>query len=152
MLCIFGAFFGVFKVTQSLVASGISAGGVIGVFIAIRLYRNMLYEDKLKKSGIREIDKMDGRQFEHYLGHLFRGYGYSVEVTRASGDFGADLIITKAGKKIAVQAKRYSKSVGLKAVQEVKSSIAIYGASEGWVIANRDSLKTCSVPPNDRMI
>lgn len=98
----------------------------------------MLYEEKLKKSGIKEIDLMDGRQFEHYLGHLFKAHGYAVEVTRASGDYGADLIISKAGKKIAVQAKRYSKSVGLKAVQEVKSSIAMYGASEGWVIANRE--------------
>jgi restriction system protein len=81
---------------------------------------------------------MDGRQFEHYLGHLFKAHGFTVQVTRAAGDYGADLLIVKNGKKIAVQAKRYSKTVGLKAVQEVKASIAHYGASEGWVVANRE--------------
>jgi hypothetical protein len=35
---------------------------------------------------------MDGRQFEHYLGHLFKSHGYDVKVTQAAGDFGADLI------------------------------------------------------------
>jgi restriction system protein len=61
-----------------------------------------------------------------------------VEVTRASGDFGADLVLKKEGKKIVVQAKRYSKNVGLKAVQEAQASIAYYKANEAWVISNRD--------------
>lgn len=138
MLCIFGAFFGVFNLTKSIAAGGVAAGGVLGLFVGLMFYRKMLYEEKLKKSGIKDIDDMDGRQFEHYLGHLFKAHGYAVQVTRAAGDYGADLVIVKDGKKVVVQAKRYSKNVGLKAVQEVQASIAHYGASEGWVIANRE--------------
>ncbi|WP_429311001.1 restriction endonuclease [Paenibacillus mucilaginosus] len=47
-------------------------------------------------------------------------------------------VIRKDAKKIVVQAKRYSKTVGLKAVQEVKAAVAHHGASEGWVMANRE--------------
>lgn len=81
---------------------------------------------------------MDGRQFEHYLGLLFRNQGYKVEVTRAAGDYGADLIIQKDGKKIVVQAKRYSKNVGIEVVQQAQASIAHYKAHEAWVVSNRD--------------
>ncbi len=39
-------------------------------------------------------------------------------------------------KKIVVQAKRYKKKVGLKAVQEVVSAKNYYKADECWVITN----------------
>ncbi len=80
--------------------------------------------EKLKKSGIADIDKMDGRQFELYLGHLFKSHGFDSQVTRSAGDYGADLVISKSGKKIVVQAKLYSKNVGISAVQEVTGAIA----------------------------
>jgi restriction system protein len=32
-------------------------------------------EERLRRSGIADIDKMEGRQFEKYLGHLFKAYG-----------------------------------------------------------------------------
>ncbi|ALP39100.1 restriction endonuclease [Paenibacillus sp. IHB B 3084] len=92
--------------------------------------------ERLKRSGIGQIDKMEGVQFEQYLGHLFRSQGYKAEVTRAAGDFGADLVLSKNGRRIVVQAKRYSKNVGLKAVQEVQGARAHYKASEAWVVTN----------------
>ncbi|MCY9514448.1 restriction endonuclease [Paenibacillus apiarius] len=57
-------------------------------------------------------------------------------MTKAAGDYGADLVIQKEGKKIVVQAKRYNKNVGIKAVQEAQASIAHYGAGEAWVVSN----------------
>ncbi|WP_342591586.1 restriction endonuclease [Paenibacillus shirakamiensis] len=39
---------------------------------------------------------------------------------------------------MVVQAKRYSKNVGLKAVQEVQGAKAHYKASEAWVVTNSD--------------
>ncbi|MFB5268105.1 restriction endonuclease [Paenibacillus enshidis] len=47
-------------------------------------------------------------------------------------------MLEKAGKKIVVQAKRYSKSVGIEAVQQAHSSQNYYGASEAWVLSNRN--------------
>ncbi|WP_246168669.1 restriction endonuclease [Paenibacillus antarcticus] len=106
--------------------------------IAALIARKLKHEARLKSSGIAEIDKMEGVQFEQYLGHLFRSQGYKAEVTQATGDYGADLVLSKDGKRIVVQAKRYSKNVGLKAVQEVRGAVAHYRASAAWVVTNRD--------------
>jgi restriction system protein len=138
VMTMFASFYFVFNWTKSIKAGAIAAGCALGVVFAIIIYRRILHGEKLKKSGIADIDKMSGRQFEHYLGHLFKGHGYAVIVTKASGDYGADLVISKDGKKIVVQAKRYSKNVGIKAVQEAQASMAHYGASESWVISNSD--------------
>ncbi|ANS77121.1 restriction endonuclease [Paenibacillus yonginensis] len=110
----------------------------VGVAIGVIIYVAVSKVAKLKRSGIAEIDKMDGYQFEKFLGHLFRSQGYKAEVTQSSGDFGADLVLTKDGIRIVVQAKRYSKNVGLKAVQEAHSAMAHYSASEAWVVSNAD--------------
>jgi restriction system protein len=112
---------------------------VIIIYIPLRLKRRKEERENAKKilqSGIGEIDLMDGVEFEHYLEALFQAMGYSVKTTSASGDFGADLILTKDNRKIAVQVKRYNKTVGVKAVQEVYSSIPYYGATEAWVVTN----------------
>lgn len=129
-------FFGTFYFTRNLIASAIVFFISLGIIISVMFYRKSVKAELLKKSGIADIDKMDGIQFEKYLGHLFQAHGYKVQVTQASGDFGADLIIEKESKRIAVQAKRYTSSVGLKAVQEVVPSLAHYRASEAWVITN----------------
>ncbi|MCG7408938.1 restriction endonuclease [Paenibacillus sp. ACRRX] len=137
-LAILTALFGTFNATHSWTAAIIACGVVLAVFVTVTVLIQTKKSERLKRSGIAEIDKMDGVQFEKYLGHLFTAHGYKTQVTNASGDYGADLIITKGNKKIVVQAKRYSKNVGLKAVQEAKASIAYYSANEAWVITNSD--------------
>ena len=51
---------------------------------------------------INDIDGLDGFSFEHLLGKLFKQMNYAVEVTRGSGDQGADIIISKMGRKTVV--------------------------------------------------
>jgi restriction system protein len=109
------------------------------IYLPFRLKRMNLEKKELEKvlqSGISEIDLMDGIKFEHYLEALFRTMGYNVQTTSTSGDFGADLILKKDNRTIAVQVKRYNKTVGVKAVQEVYSAIPYYGATEAWVVTN----------------
>ncbi|MEC0236136.1 restriction endonuclease [Paenibacillus kribbensis] len=106
--------------------------GVVLLMISIQRKRT----ERLKQSGIAQIDKMDGVKFEHYLGLQFRSQGYKAEVTRATGDFRADLILSKGERRIVVQAKRYSKNVGLKAVQEVQGARAHNRANGAWVVTN----------------
>lgn len=105
-------------------------------FLIFALIVNVLREQKLRKSGILEVDKMSGRKFEEYLQALLKAKGYHVQLTPASGDYGADLILSEKGKKIIVQAKRYKKNVGVKAVQEIASAKSHYKADECWVITN----------------
>ncbi|MMZ51430.1 Restriction endonuclease [compost metagenome] len=137
-IALIAPFFFIYSVTGSIGASVFASFMAVAIVIAFIFYRQMAASTRLRNSGITEIDKMDGHQFERYLGHLFRAQGYKAEVTQASGDYGADLVLTKSGQRIVVQAKRYSKNVGLKAVQEVYGAVAHYRASSAWVVTNSD--------------
>ena len=95
-----------------------------------RIYRH-------KQAGLAEVDRMPGREFEHYLGLLFERLNYRVEVTKTQGDYGADLVLRKEGSRLLVQAKRWSKTVGIRAVQEAASAVAFYKCDGAMVVANR---------------
>ncbi|WP_053073678.1 restriction endonuclease [Bacillus sp. LL01] len=90
-------------------------------------------------SGVEETDSLSGHEFEHYLAPVFERYGYRAEVTQASGEYGADLILRKKGKKTVVQAKCYGegKKIGVKAVQEVVGAKGYYGATYAMVVTNQ---------------
>lgn len=125
-----------FRYAHSIAIGVIAAGVLAGIGIGIVFAFQSAKHEKLKRSGIYEVDNMDGRKFEHYLGTLFQTQGFRVQVTPESGDYGADLVIEKDGTRIVVQAKRYKNNVGVKAVQEVKAAIAHYKAHTAWVVTN----------------
>ena len=114
--------------------------GFLVVFIlaafTLTFIANILKNRKLKRSGILQVDQMKGKEFEDYLRVLFLERDYHVQMTPATGDYGADLILSKGGRRIVVQAKRYKKNVGLKAVQEVSTAKLHYKADECWVVTN----------------
>ena len=114
--------------------------GFLAIFFVITvllgLIKKTLRYNKLKKSGILNVDEMSGREFEEYLRVLFRERGYQVQLTPTTGDFGADLILSAKNQKIVVQAKRYKKNVGLKAVQEISTAKNHFNADECWVVTN----------------
>lgn len=94
-------------------------------------------------SGINEIDKMSGIQFEQRLAAYFMHKGFKVKMTSASGDHGADLIIEMGRRRIAIQAKRYGKqSVGNKAIQEAISGRIMYDCNDAWVITTSTFTKS----------
>ncbi len=100
--------------------------------------RNKAQQDKWNNSYANartaDLDKLSGVEFEHFLAGLFRENGYEVQLTSTSGDYGADLILSKENIRIAVQAKRYLGSVGVQAVQEALSGKAFYKCKSAWVI------------------
>ncbi|MEZ0482100.1 restriction endonuclease [Planococcus sp. SSTMD024] len=108
---------------------------ILGAF-SLALITNILKDRKLKRSGMLQVDQMQGKEFEDYLRVIFGERGYHVQMTPANGDYGADLILSKAGRRIAVQAKRWKKNVGLKAVQEVSTAKLHYKVDECWVVTN----------------
>nr|WP_283775730.1 restriction endonuclease [Bacillus altitudinis] len=110
---------------------------MIGVCFLVACYLSKnKNKSKFVKSGIKDIDYMDGFQFEQYLAFMFRANDYKVQVTPERKDFGADLIIKKSGTKIVVQAKRQKAKVGIKAIQEIVAAKNHYKAEESWVITN----------------
>lgn len=99
-----------------------------------RFEKKILDGNSQKIISVNNLDSITGYEFDYFLKELFEKMGYKVENTSLSNDQGADLIVRKFGDKISVQAKRYSGSVGNKAIQEVVASIKHYKADRGVVI------------------
>lgn len=96
-----------------------------------------LTDDELEVYTIADIDQMTGLEFEYFLGKLYKTLNYSVLVTKASQDQGADLIVEKNGIKEVIQAKHYeSAKVGNKAVQEAIAAKTYYRCDIASVITN----------------
>ncbi|ARR10763.1 restriction endonuclease [Paenibacillus bovis] len=134
-----GAGIGAYWLTEDATISGIVAALGIAIAIVMLVMRKTAQQNRLRMSGIAQIDKMTGTQFEEYLGLLFRQLGYDSRVTQASGDFGADVVLKKNGHMIVVQAKRYKTNVSVEAVQQVYAAAAHYKATGGaWVVTNSD--------------
>ena len=60
----------------------------------------------------------------------------NVEVTQCSNDFGVDVIAYKDEIKYAIQCKKYSSPVGIKAVQEVIGSKSMNNCHVAVVLTN----------------
>lgn len=93
-------------------------------------------EKEIENNRLKLESVETGIEFEQYLKYIFEKLGYYVEMTKGSGDQGADLILISNNIKTVVQAKFYSSTVGNKAVQEVVSAIAYYNADNGMVVTN----------------
>lgn len=101
---------------------------VVAVLVALRR--------RWRERPLVEIDRMSGGEFEDYLGGMFRRLGYGVKQTGRSGDYGCDLVLRDRVGRVAVQAKRYTKVLGLTPIQEAIASKAIYGADRAMVVTN----------------
>lgn len=83
------------------------------------------------------IDQMDGHEFECFVAKVLAKNGFqNVQVTKASGDYGVDIIAYDNGVKCAFQCKRYTGTLGLQPIQEVSAGARYYGASVAYVITN----------------
>ena len=119
-------------------------GGILAFFLGIVAIvsihnskkREQERQENILKSGMSDIDAMTGREFEYYLHSFYTHMGYSSKMTRTSGDYGADLVLTKDNTRIAVQVKHSKNKIGLSAVQEVIGARGHYSANKAWVITN----------------
>ncbi len=112
-------------------------------FIIFSLY--LVYSfSRIKKIKweLDQIDHLTGIEFEDYLCQIFKNLNYKVKKTKKYQDQGADLIIEKRGIKTVVQSKRYSRSVGNRAVQEALSAKHFYKCDKAMVITNNTFTKS----------
>jgi restriction system protein len=109
---------------------------ILALVLIGRLVFYILEQKKLARSGIADIDKMDGEIFEKYLKVFFEKLGYKVERTRYIGDYGADLVAVNNGIKTVIQAKRHKNKVGIKAIQEAVASKGYYNCEKAMVVTN----------------
>lgn len=100
------------------------------------------YDAQLRRyatlSGLAEIDEMSGVDFETFVAVRMQGAGWHIDTTPASSDYGVDLVATNRRDVVAVQCKRYSKTVGVRAVQEVVAGALHYGCPRAMVVSNQE--------------
>ncbi|MGN0466212.1 MAG: restriction endonuclease [Lachnospiraceae bacterium] len=83
-------------------------------------------------------DAMDGHDFEYFCANILSENGFkNVEVTKGSGDQGIDIIAFKDDVKYGIQCKRYSSTIGNKAVQEAFAGKTFYGCHVAVVLTNQ---------------
>jgi len=86
---------------------------------------------------------MDWEDFEHLVREVFQlefgQHGAEVKVTRASRDGGIDAVAFDPdpirGGKIVIQAKRYTKTVGVSAVRDLYGTVMNEGANKGILVS-----------------
>lgn len=87
---------------------------------------------------LHSVDLMDGPGFERWCAQLFRLIGFpDVQLTKASGDQGVDIVAIKDDVRYAIQCKCYSSDIGNHSVQEVHAGKSMYGCHVGVVLTNR---------------
>ena len=106
----------------------------------IILIINIMLIIRLRRRAIRPqpMDEMEGHDFEYYCAELLEGMGFAeVEVTKGSGDFGADILAEKDGISYAIQCKCYDKPIGVRAVEEIYAGRDYYDRMVGVVMTNQ---------------
>ncbi|RWA66001.1 restriction endonuclease [Mesorhizobium sp.] len=92
------------------------------------------------------LASMDWGDFEHLVRELFEkefaSRGGEVKVTQSSSDGGVDAVAFDpdpiTGGKIVIQAKRYTRTVGVSAVRDLYGTMQHEGASRGVLITTAD--------------
>lgn len=86
---------------------------------------------------INIIDKLTGIEFENFTKEFLERIGFSnLKTTKASGDFGVDIIGNLKNQRYVIQTKRHGSPVNLKSVQEVYAGMRYYGADYCMVVTN----------------
>jgi hypothetical protein len=82
------------------------------------------------------IGELSPHDYEKACAQILDGAGWRTQLTKVSGDQGADIIAEKSDKKLVVQCKLYNSTVGTKAVQEVISGQKFYTADYAAVVSS----------------
>ena len=110
---------------------------IIGALIVLLATLIVTIVKKIRNHPL-PMDEMEGHDFEYYCADILKERGFlEVEVTKGSGDFGADILAEKDGVTYAIQCKCYDKPIGVKAVQEVYAGRDYYDRMVGVVMTNQ---------------
>jgi len=91
----------------------------------------------LIRAGARtmgDVDALSPTEFEAFVAQLFKRDGWSVEMTRAAGDCGVDVLVEKNGTRAVVQCKKWSRNVGQPVLRDVYGSMLHANADCAFVV------------------
>jgi restriction system protein len=103
-------------------------------------------EVSLDADGGTNLASMPWEEFEQLIrqvfGQVFSARGGEVKVTQASRDGGVDAVAFDpdpiGGGKIVIQAKRYTRTVGVSAVRDLYGTVMNEGANKGILVTTAD--------------
>ncbi len=101
---------------------------------------------EVSEDGMTNLAAMDWEEFEHLVRELFdkefASRGGEVRVTQSSNDGGVDAVAFDpdpiSGGKIVIQAKRYTRTVGVSAVRDLYGTTLNEGAIKGILVTTAD--------------
>lgn len=98
--------------------------------------KNIGILDEIKQGIPNRFEKMNPFHFEKFIGELFNDLGYQTEVTKATGDFGADVLLVKDNIKTAVQVKRYGREnlVGVGEINQIIGGREYYRCDKAIIV------------------
>ena len=94
------------------------------------------HEHRRKQLLAERWKELRSVEFENFLEQVFIELGYEVKTTKVTGDQGIDLVVSRRGKRIAIQVKDYEDSVSNGAVQEAHTGMTHYRCDAAAVITN----------------
>ena len=117
----------------------VSVFKIVAIIILIVIFAAITVWFFLRRRRFTDaFEDMDGHEFEYFCADLLEQRGFvEVEVTRGSGDYGIDILAEKDGVTYAVQCKRYTAPVGVKAIQEAYAGRDYYDRMVGAVLTNQ---------------
>ena len=97
-------------------------------------------ERRIAAQTIAGLRHLSPTEFERLVGDLYAAMGFTVTVTKASGDDGVDVIASKSGRTKAVQCKRYGDNtkVGRPEVQMLYGAMTHIGADSCAIVTTSD--------------
>jgi HJR/Mrr/RecB family endonuclease len=95
---------------------------------------------------------MTGHAFEQAVANLFRGIGFTAEVSNRGGDGGVDISLQKANRRIAVQCKRYKSVVGPHVIRDLWGTMHYLSFNEGCIVTTTGFTKGVTEFARDKNI
>jgi len=138
-----------FKSLKGVSAASLSALAPIPPVMELNKEDRRFIEARSATGGLTEatnLASMDWGDFEHLVRELFEkefaSRGGEVKITQASADGGVDAVAFDpdpiTGGKIVIQAKRYTRTVGVSAVRDLYGTMQHESASRGILITTAD--------------
>ncbi len=91
-----------------------------------------------KLSNLELLRALSGHEFENIVAMVFEERGYKVHRTKASGDEGVDLFISKHTETSIVQCKNQKKAVGQPQLRDLYGALIHSKASRAYLICTSD--------------
>ena len=113
------------------------ASVAIVIFVLARIGKRQAAANERKRLMFQAADiaAMAPIAFEHHCAAVLQAQGWRCKITRASGDFGVDIVAEHSGTSVVIQVKKWREPVNLSAVQEVAAGVAMYRATHGAVVS-----------------